>query len=57
MASADSNFDEFFCSVFNLDKKNVNELTAPELSGFTCTSSLTNEREIFYTALGGLLRY
>ena len=36
MASADSNFDDFFCSVFNLNDKNVNNaLIARELSGFT----------------------
>ena len=34
MASADSNFDEVFCGVFNLNNKNVNALIARELSGF-----------------------
>ena len=29
-----------FCSVFNLNNKNVNALIAGELSGFTCTRSL-----------------
>ena len=29
-----------FCSVFNLNNKNVNALVARELSGFTCTRSL-----------------
>ena len=41
MASADSKFDDFGCSVFNLNNKNVNALIARELSGFTCTRSLT----------------
>ena len=41
MASADSKFDVFVCSVFNLNNKNVNALIARELSGFTCTRSLT----------------
>ena len=41
MASADSNFDDFCCSVFNLNNKNVNALIARELSGFTSTRSLT----------------
>ena len=40
-ASADSKFDDFVCSVFNLNNKNVNALIARELSGFTCTRSLT----------------
>ena len=31
----------FVCSVFNLNNKNVNALVAHELSGFTCTCSLT----------------
>ena len=31
----------FVCSVFNLNNKNVNALIARELSGFTCTRSLT----------------
>ena len=35
----------FVCSVFNLNNKNVNALTARELSGFTCPRSLTmNEK-------------
>ena len=29
------------CSVFNLNNKNVNALIARQLSGFTCTRSLT----------------
>ena len=29
------------CSVFNLNNKTVNALTARKLSGFTCTRSLT----------------
>ena len=41
MASADSNLDDFVCNVLNLDNKNVNALIARELSGFTCTLSLT----------------
>ena len=41
MASADSKFDDFCCSVFNLNNKNVNTLIARELSGFNCTRSLT----------------
>ena len=41
MASADSKFDDFFCGVFNLNYKNVNELSASEFSGFTYTRSLT----------------
>ena len=43
MASADSKFDDriFVCSVFNLNNKTVNALIAHELSGFTCTCSLT----------------
>ena len=42
MASANSKFDEFFfCSVFNLNDKNVNALIAHKLSEFTCTRSLT----------------
>ena len=46
MASADSKFDDFFCSVCNLNDKNVKALIARELSGFyTCTRSLTmNEK-------------
>ena len=31
----------FVCSVFNLNNKSVNALIARELSGFTCTRSLT----------------
>ena len=31
----------FVCSVFNLNNKSVNTLIARELSGFTCTRSLT----------------
>ena len=34
MGSADSNFDDIVCSVFNLDNKNVNAVIARELSGF-----------------------
>ena len=41
MVLADSKLDDFFCSVFNLNNKNVNTLIARELSGFTCTRSLT----------------
>ena len=41
MASADSKFDDLCCGVFNLNNKNVNALIARELSGFTCTRSLT----------------
>ena len=41
MASADSKFDDFVCSVFNLNDNNVNALIVRELSGFTCTRSLT----------------
>ena len=41
IASADSMFDYFICSVFNLNNENVNALIARELSGFTCTRSLT----------------
>ena len=37
MASADPRFGEFFCSVFDLNNKNVNALIAHGLSGFTCT--------------------
>ena len=41
MASADSKFDDLFCSVLiNLNNKNVNALIARELWGFTCTRSL-----------------
>ena len=36
----------------------VNALIARELSGFTCTRSLTmNSVEIFNNALGGVVRY
>ena len=41
MALADSKFDVFVCSVFNLNNKNVNALIAHELLGFTCIRSLT----------------
>ena len=41
MVSADSKFDDFVCSVFNLNYKNVNALIARILSGSTCTCSLT----------------
>ena len=48
MASADSEFDGFFYSVFNLNNKNVNALVARELSGFTSTRSIANnDHEIF----------
>ena len=41
MVSADSKFDDFVCSVFDLNYKNVNALIARILSGFTCNCSLT----------------
>ena len=45
MVSADSKFDDLsvflFCSVFNLNNKNVKALIARQLSGFICTRSLT----------------
>ena len=41
MASTYSKLDDFFC---NLNDKNVNALTARELSGFTCTSLRTITR-------------
>ena len=41
MASADSKFDDFVCSVFNLNDNNVNAHIAGKLSGFTCTRLLT----------------
>ena len=47
MASADSHFDEFFCSVFNLNNKNVNALIARELSGFIIQISCTARIPIF----------
>ena len=50
MASADSKFNDFFCTVsnFNTVNVNVNALIARELLGFTCTRSLSNnELEIF----------
>ena len=48
MASAvNSKFDDFFCSVFNLNNKNVNALIARELSGFTCARSLTMNSKFF----------
>ena len=40
-ASADSHLVVPLCSVFNLNNKNVNALIARELSGLTCTRSLT----------------
>ena len=43
MASVDSNFGDFFCSVVNLNNKNVNAFIASELSEFTSTY---DEREI-----------
>ena len=57
MALADSKFDDFCCSVFNLNNKKVNALIARELSGFTCTRSLTMNSKFFNTALGGLVQY
>ena len=42
----------FACSVFNLNNKKVNALIARELSGFTCTRSLTMNEKFFNTALG-----
>ena len=44
------------CSVFKLNNKKVNTLVARELSGFTCTRSLTMNSKFFNTALGGLMR-
>ena len=43
MASTDLKFDDFVCSVFNLNNKNVKAVIARtrDLSGFTCTRSLT----------------
>ena len=49
-------FGVSFCSVFNLNNKNVNTLVARELSGFTCTRSLTMNSK-FQSALGGLVWY
>ena len=57
MALADSKFDDFAYSVFNLNNEKVNALIARELSGFTCTRSLTMNEKFFNTALGGLVRY
>ena len=41
MDSADSNFNECFCSVFNLNNNSVNALIVRELTGFICTRSQT----------------
>ena len=41
MASADSKFEDFYLQCIQLNNKNVNELIARELSGFTCTRSQT----------------
>ena len=53
MALADSKFDEFVCSVFSLNNKNVNALIPRELWGFTCTRSLTVQvnRDTVFQAL------
>ena len=40
MASGDSKFDDFFLQC-NFNNENVNSLIAVQLSGFTCTRSLT----------------
>ena len=40
-----------------LNNKKVNALIARELSGFTCTRSLTMNSKFFNTTLGGLVRY
>ena len=46
MALADSKFDDFCLQCFNLNNKKVNALIARELSGFTCTLSLTIVSEL-----------
>jgi len=51
------NLKIFACSVFNLNNKKVNALIARELSGFTCTCSLTMNSKFFNTARGCLVRY
>ena len=49
MASAHSKFDDlsvfFFCVVY-LNNKNVHVLIASQLSGFTCTRSLTMNSKV-----------
>ena len=54
MALADSKFDDICLQCFNLNNKKVNALIAGELSGFTCTRSLTINSKFFNTALGGI---
>ena len=46
------NLTIFARSVFNLNNKKVNALIARELSGFTCTRSLTMNSKFFNTARG-----